>query len=225
MENYKLYMQKFKIALAIIVGTLFLTIFFIAKTVPEFQKVFNVQKEYKKQAVVLAESERKLQSIEALTKEKIIKESKLVKAFFKPVNGGNDTESAIADEFGEILHLIRANKIKTRSIKYDYDPQDDNFVKNASAKYHVCRVTADMIANYSDFEKFFRELYKHEHFLEVSKIEIVPYQKNKKILLINVQIKLYAQKDPSSVVESPVSDADNNAVKPEAPPDITENAP
>ena len=90
---------------------------------------------------------------------------------------------------------MRDNKVKARSIKYDYDPQDDNFVKNAGAKYHVCRITADMVANYSNFEGFLRDLFKHEHFLEISKLEIVPYQKDKKILLINLQIKLYAQKN------------------------------
>ena len=66
-----------------------------------------------------------------------------------------------------------------------------------------------MIANYSDFANFVRELYKHEHFLDISKIEIVPYQKNKRILLISFQIKLYAQRDPSSVVETPAPVADN----------------
>lgn len=118
--------------------------------------------------------------------------------FFKPINEGLDTEAAIADEFAEILQLIRDNKIKTRSVKYDYDPQDDNFVKNAANRYHVCRVSAEMIASYANFANFLRELYKHEHFLEISKIEIAPYEKNKRILLVSLQIKLYAQKDAAT---------------------------
>ena len=60
-----------------------------------------------------------------------------------------------------------------------------------------------MIASYSNFANFLRDLYKHEHFLEISKIEIAPYQKNKRILLISLQIKLYAQRDPSTVVDTP----------------------
>lgn len=221
MEDYKVYLKKFKIAVGILGGALLLVVFLISKTVPEIQKISNVQEEYKTQTEALADAERKLQGLKTSTAEKKAEEENIVKAFFKPINGGNDTESAIADEFGEILQLIRANKIKTRSIKYDYDPQDDNFVKNVGNKYHVCRVTADMIANYSDFEKFFRELYKHEHFLEVSKIEVVPYQKNKRILLINAQIKLYAQRDPSSVVDTPAK----NAPAPQAPPNISEKSP
>lgn len=121
--------------------------------------------------------------------------------FFKPISDGLDTEAAISDEFGEILQIMRDNKIKARSVKYDYDPQDDNFVKNAGNKYHVCRVTAEMIANYANFAGFLRELYKHEHFLDITSIEILPYQKNKRILLINLQFKLYAQKDAATAAE------------------------
>ena len=131
------------------------------------------------------------------------------KIFFKPISEGLDTEAAISDEFGEILQIVRENKIKMRSVKYDYDPQDDNFVKNAGNRYQVCRVTAEMIASYSNFANFLRELYKHEHFLEISKIEIAPYEKNKRILLISLQIKLYAQRDPSTVVETPAPAANS----------------
>ena len=74
-----------------------------------------------------------------------------------------------------------------------------------------------MIATYSNFANFLRELYKHEHFLEISKIEIAPYEKNKRILLVNLQIKLYAQKDPSSVEEAP-------APAPAATPDAANGA-
>ena len=58
-----------------------------------------------------------------------------------------------------------------------------------------------MIANYANFAGFLRELYKHEHFLDITNIEILPYQKNKRILLINLQFKLYAQKDAATAAE------------------------
>lgn len=116
------------------------------------------------------------------------------KPFYKPILSGMDTEAVIAGEFAEILQLIRANKIKVRAIKYDYDPSDDNFVKGAGDKYNVARLNMEMIANYSNYDNFLKELYKHEHFLDIQQIEIVPYKKNKKILLINCKIKLYAKK-------------------------------
>lgn len=182
----------------IIGAALALVIFVIVKTVPEVQKIMQLQTDYKTQSASLADSERKLQDLKDAEARKDAESQNLSKMFFKPINEGLDTEAAIVDEFAEILQLIRDNKIKTRSVKYDYDPQDDNFVKNAANRYHVCRVSAEMIASYANFANFLRELYKHEHFLEISKIEIAPYEKNKRILLVSLQIKLYAQKDAAT---------------------------
>lgn len=208
-NNYSLYLKKFKISVTILGLALLVAIAMIAKTVPEIQKTIQIQEETKTKSGELADAERKLTELKTAAEQRDEQDSSVLQMFFKPVSEGLDTEAAISDEFGEILQLLRENKVKTRSVKYDYDPQDDNFVKNAANKYHVCRVSAEMIANYSDFANFVRELYKHEHFLDISKIEIVPYQKNKRILLISFQIKLYAQRDPSSVVDTPAPAADN----------------
>lgn len=225
-EDYKVYLKKFKIAVSIFAGSIVVFGFLVSKIVPEVQRIIQIQEQHKTQTSTLADTERKLQGLKDNIEAKKIENANMVKAFFKPINGGNDTESVISDEFGEILQIIRVNKIKTRSIKYDYDPQDDNFVKNVGNKYHVCRITAEMIGNYSNFENFLRELYKHEHFLEISKIEIVPYEKNKRILLATLQIKLYAQRDPSSVVETPQPKAPSpGPANSDGPQDIAPAAP
>ena len=202
-------MKKFQIALGIFALSLIVFIFLVSKVIPEVQKISQIQNDYKTQSSALADSERKLQDLKDAARRKEAENENIQKIFFKPISEGLDTEAAISDEFGEILQIVRENKIKMRSVKYDYDPQDDNFVKNAGNRYQVCRVTAEMIASYSNFANFLRELYKHEHFLEISKIEIAPYEKNKRILLISLQIKLYAQRDPSTVVETPAPAANS----------------
>ena len=194
-------MKKFQIAIAILAVTLLACIGMLAKTIPGVSKILEIQENYKTQTSSLADAERKLEELKKDAERKEAEDENVLKMFFKPISDGLDTEAAISDEFGEILQIMRDNKIKARSVKYDYDPQDDNFVKNAGNKYHVCRVTAEMIANYANFAGFLRELYKHEHFLDITSIEILPYQKNKRILLINLQFKLYAQKDAATAAE------------------------
>lgn len=223
MENYNLYLKKFKIAISILAVTLVVLIALVAQTVPKVQKIIEIQDSYKTQTSALADAERKLEAVKADAEKKEAENEDIMKMFFKPISDGLDTEAAISDEFGEILQVIRDNKIKARSVKYDYDPQDDNFVKNVGSKYHVCRVTAEMIANYGNFAGFLRELYKHEHFLDISSVEITPYQKNKRILLVSFQFKLYAQKDAATAAaeaaeQATQAQADNaNATTPPAP--------
>ena len=170
------------------------------KVVPAVQNVNMAKSEYETNAKNLKDAQDKLEKLKSEAATAAQQEQSKVevkgedKPFFKPVMSGMDTEAVIAGEFAEILELIRANKIKVRSIKYDYDPQDDNFVKGAAAKYNVARLNMEMVANYLDYDNFLKELYKHEHFLDVQSIEIVPYRKNKSILLVNFKLKLYAQK-------------------------------
>jgi hypothetical protein len=192
-------------------GVVVIFLILLTRIIPEIKEVVNIQNETKTQSSALADAERKLEDLKKSEEAKKERDANVIKAFFKPINTGLDTEGAISDEFEEIAQIMRNNKIKARSIKYDYDPQNDNFVKNAGNRYQVCQITANMIASYANFEGFLRDLYKHEHFLEISKIEILPYQKNKRVLLISLRIKLYAQRDPSSVVDTPAPAAQAEA--------------
>jgi hypothetical protein len=141
----------------------------------------------------------KKEQLEKLKKQEVEEAQKLAesasksKPFYKPAATGMNTEAVIAGEFTEILELIRANKIKVRTIKYEYDPQDDAFIKGAAGKYKSARLNMEMIADYTSYNNFLKELYKHDHFLDIQSVEIVPYKKNKQILLINFKLKLYSQ--------------------------------
>ena len=154
MEKYSVYLKKFQIAIGIAVVALVVFIVLIVKTVPQIQTISNIQNDYKTQSSTLADTERKLEELKAAAARKEAENENVMKAFFKPIEQGLDTEAVISDEFGEILQIIRDNKIKTRSVKYDYDPQDDNFVKNAANRYHVCRVSAEMIGTYALLKSF-----------------------------------------------------------------------
>lgn len=197
MDNEKL--KKFMVPIVIVV----FSILIIALSLPKI--IFNTsQMAASKQAIEqktqeLSDKQTKLENYrrkeaEEAQKAKASEGNDSDKPFYKPTASGMDTEAVIAGEFTEILELIRANKIKVRSIKYDYDPKDDNFVKGAGASYNVARLNMEMIANYVNYDNFLKELYKHEHFLDIQSVEIVPYRKNKRILLINFKLKLYSKK-------------------------------
>ncbi len=196
MENALYYIKKFKIALAILLVAIFgffgLLFGFI---VPQMVAKVGLSKSIKEKTVEIEDLERKIAD---LKKDEAAKElgrnaSGTTKAFYRPIGGGN-TETAMAEEISDILEILKNDRVKIRSIKYDYDPMDDNFIKNAPDKFSAARLNLSLVTEYSNFERFLKDVYKHEHFIDIAKIEITPYAKNKKILLIDAQIKLYAQK-------------------------------
>ena len=191
-------MKVLKVPVLILVFCVFLCGTVIMNfTVPAIKELADAKSGYNDALRDYSEKEQQLKSLKeanAAMTEAATSTEGVDKELFKPMESGVDSESIIAAEFNEILALMTSNQIKTRSVKYDYAPSDDNFYKSGADKFSVCKLDMEMIANYTNFKNFMKELYKHDHYLDIAKVEIVPYRKNKNILLINFQLKLYAQR-------------------------------
>lgn len=190
-------LRQFLIPILIVIATFGMLFMLLSKDATNIQNIMNYNNSINQMKQELAAKQEKLAILKKKAEEDAKKEEqKFVseKAFYKPIASGLSTEAVIVGEFNEILELIRVNKIKVRSMKSDYDPQDDEFVKGAGAEYNVARLNLEMVTDYTSFSNFMKELYKHDHFLDIESVEIVPYKKNKQILLINFKIKLYAKK-------------------------------
>lgn len=192
-EKLKQFIVPIALLLLLVVGIGYL----VPQIVTNVQSYNGLQQEIQTKTATIQEKQTKLDNYRQKEQEMKKKEEETAKGekpFYKPVMQGMDTEAVIAGEFAEILQLIRANQIKVRSIKYEYDPKDDAFVQGAAEKYNVARLKMEMVGNYSNYDNFLKEMYKHEHFIDLQSAEIVPYKKNKRVLLINFKVKLYAKK-------------------------------
>lgn len=189
--------KQFLLPILLVIVT-FAALAYVGKgTFENYQGYTGVKSEIETKTATIKEKQDKIEEYKRKEEEEKAKEKANAnsgKPFYKPVMQGLDTEAVIAGEFAEILQLVRANQIKVRSIKYDYDPSDDAFVQGAGDKYNVARLNMEMIANYTSYDNFLKEMYKHDHFLDIQSAEIVPYRKNKRVLLINFKVKLYAKK-------------------------------
>ena len=194
MEKINTFINNFKSVVVIIVASLLVFGFALTRVVPVVQNINKYDTDYKSAESSLNDKKRTLENLQAKTKETKTEKVVALKNFYKPIEQGLDPETIIADAFTHILEIMNDYSIKARSIQYEYQPQDDNFVKNAGDQYNVATLNAEMIGTYKNFESFLKELYKHEHFLNIASIEVVPYSKDKKILVIKLKVRLYAQK-------------------------------
>ena len=195
MDSEKL--KQFIVPIALLVLLVAGICYVAPKIVENVQSNQSLQNDITQKTSTVQEKQSKLDEYKRQEQANAQKEKESAnsgKPFYKPIDQGLDTEAVIAGEFAEILQLIRANQIKVRSIKYDYDPKDDAFVQGAGDKYNVARLNMEMVGNYSNYDNFLKEMYKHEHFIDLQSVEIVPYKKNKRVLLINFKVKLYAKK-------------------------------
>ncbi len=221
-----LYAKKLQLPIMVLVLGLLIAGVLINGLVPKVKDFVKVNSEISTQSKSIEENQKKLEELKDSIKKNAEKKDNPVKAFYKPIESGLDAETIMSEAFGDILKMIRDNSIKTRAVKYDYNPADDKFVKNASSKYNVCTLSLEMIADYKHFQAFLRDLYKHEHFLEISNIEIIPYEKDKTILLIKCGLKLYSQKTDADIAAaaSTASSQQQDQGAQDAPPDLEKKA-
>lgn len=185
-------MQKYRTAILFISFILVVFATLIYFLVPEIKQVFDVTQQMQSKSVELEDLGRKLDALKATEMQK--EDTEQTKNVYKPDMAGMDVESTFTVMFDDIIEMAKYNGIKVYSIGYAYNPAEDEVVKGAPNQYNVCTVTMQIIADYTDTESFMRELYKYPYLINLDKIESVPYSKNKKVLITNLQLKLYSQK-------------------------------
>jgi len=186
-------MLKYKEA---ILYSFFMIVIFIITIVqlqPQIVKIIDIENNIKSQTAQQNDLQIKLDALKKAEMEKLDL-SMQTKKIYRPEISGLDAESSFTVVFDDIIDMAKYNGIKIYSIEYAYNPQDDEFVKGASDKYNVCTLNMEIIADYADLESFLKELYKYPYLVNIDKLELSPYPKNKRILLAKFQIKLYAEK-------------------------------
>ena len=197
--KYLKYFKQFKTASLILVGTILLFVFACSKIAPSVTELLKIKKECSVTLASLNEKQKLLESLKAEEEkqkeeqEEEIASVRLIKDFYIPMESGLDKEAVIAGEFADVLKIMREYTVRARSVNYDYEPADDAFYTNASDRYNVAEVEMDLVANYNQFKNFLIDIFKHEHLINIVSIEIQPYNKDRKILLIRFTMRLYGK--------------------------------
>lgn len=185
-------MKKYTAAFIYIFFMVVILIFEIINLQPMVSQYFNIKNNIESQTLKQADLERQLDTLKKAAME--INLTAQTKNIYKPDTPGLDAESSFTVLFDDVIDMAKYNGIKIYSIEYAYNPADDEFVKGAPDKYNVCQLTMSIIADYADLESFMKELFKYPYLINIDKLELSPYPKNKRILLSNMQIKLYSSK-------------------------------
>jgi hypothetical protein len=185
---------RYKEAILYIFFILVFLIVGVLKIYPQVLNVFNIEKNITETSTKVSDLQRKLNELKATAASKTAAQSIQSKKIYKPEGSNLDTETSFSIIFDDIIDMAKYNGVKVYSIEYTYNPSEDVFVKNAAAKYNVCELNMSIIVDYQDLESFLKDIFKYPYLINIGKIEIIPYPKNKKILLTSLQLTLYAEK-------------------------------
>lgn len=186
-------MKKYKEVILYIILFAVIFIHSVTKLAPEIVTYFKTEMEIRSRSAVNLELEQKLDALKAYELEKLNVVG-LAKQIYKPESVGLDTEASFAVILDDVINMAKYNGVKIYSVEYLYNPPEDEFIKGAPDKYNVCQIVLDIISDYSDLETFLKDIYKYPYMINIDELASMPYQKNKKILLTRLQMKLYTSK-------------------------------
>ena len=198
MEKYKKYYGV--ICFCVAVALLILGVVNIIT--PKTNELNSLKADIEQKQVLLNGLENKL----SIVKQKIkrIKNSIISsqKKVYSPIESDLGNETLFFTLYNDVIEMVHANSVKIKSIDYTYNPETDAFVKFGKDIYFVCDVNMELVSNYVNLGKFIQDLYQYPYYIKINEVDIKPYQKDKKILITNLSLRLYAHTEPDTNIDS-----------------------
>lgn len=107
---------------------------------------------------------------------------------------GNDT--LFFTLYKDVIEILHTNSVRIKSIDYKHYPDSDAFVQFGKDVYFVCDVNLELVSNYVNLGKLIQDLYQYPYYIKINSIDVKPYEKDKKVLITNMSLRLYAHTAP-----------------------------
>lgn len=196
MEKYKRY---YGVIIFLLVIAFFLSIVFAilspkyAKWDETKDKVTTVTQKLEEKRKIKANITKKLKNLQ----ESVLSSQKKI---YSPVEDKLGDDTLFFTLYSDLIEMVHANTIKIKSIDYEYNPKGDIFVQQKGSNYFVCDVNIEVVSNYVNLGKLIQDIYQYPYYIKINNIEVIPYPKDKKILLSKISMRLYAHTTPDTNV-------------------------
>ena len=192
MEKYRRYY-----GVMAFVGAALLLIFVSYKmVVPKITELTTLTTTINSKQKEVSDLEQKLNIVK--TKIKKIKDSITgsQKKIYYPVESDLGNDTLFFTLYNDVIEMVHANSVKIKSIDYASNPESDEFVRFGKDIYFVCDVNMEIVSNYINLGKLIQDIYQYPYYIRINSLSVKPYEKDKKILLSSLSLRLYAHTAP-----------------------------
>lgn len=159
------------------------------------QPTFDVYKDVQSKTIELEDLKSQVETLK--TKKEAYEKAEKIKT--KPVYKSDlataDQMSSFGVMFEDVIQSAKYNGLKLRSISYKLAPEGDIIANSLGDSYNSCAIQMQLIGSYSQLNSYFQDIFNYPYLINLDKINIVPYTGNKKILVANITINIYSEKN------------------------------
>jgi len=192
MDKYKRYSGIF--LFVVIVCIALFGLYLLLK--PKFETLTSKEEILEKKQVALAAKSKEKKIVEDKIKKLETSLATSQKKVFSPVESDLGDDTLFFTLYKDLLEMIRANSVKIKSIDTVYNPKDDTFVVSGGGDYFVSDIKLELVGNYVNIGKVIEDLYQYPYYIKIVELDIRPHEKDKKVLLAQLSLKLYAHTEP-----------------------------
>ncbi|MCQ2753588.1 MAG: hypothetical protein MJ231_00905 [bacterium] len=196
MDKYKKYYGIF-IFLAVVIVVAFV---FYSLVITRWGKYNGIIADYNAKKEKLTE----LQNQSKIVQEKLDKIRNSIngvqKKIYSPVESDLGNETLFFTLYTDVIEMIHTNSVRIKSIDYEYNPKSDKFVEHGGKDaYFVWDVKLELVSNYTNLGKLVQDLYQYPYYIKIVNLEVKPFEKDKSVLISNLNLRLYAHTTPEEV--------------------------
>ncbi len=168
-------------------------IFGFYKTIPLIGEAFSKAEEIKSKQESVADLNKNIEiakknNIEAMKSEP---DTKLI---FQPQVQSQEPMVAFSEMLDTVLELAKESGLKIKTIEFKDIPESDPVKQNHASTHNAAMLNTQLIGTYTELQTFLREVYRYQYLIGIQKVEITPYERDKKILIIDLSLALYSKK-------------------------------
>lgn len=183
--------QKLLYILIILISLAFGLYLIIPKVNESYSTYTQIEEKQKK----LQSTQKQIEDIKAQKQAYEKEEKSATKPVYKTDLATLDAMASFGIMFEDVIQAAKYNGLKLRSIEYSQNPADDVVTQNVLSDYNICAIKMQLIGTYAQFRSYFDDIANYPYLINLDKISIFPYDGDKKILIADVQINLYAEKN------------------------------
>lgn len=187
MEN-----QKVTICTLLLVVCVALAGYFVY---PQATNAINLYQEVQSKTQTVENLKNQIQDLKRKKEASDQKSKTAAKPVFKNELEVTDQMSSFGVMFEDVIQAAKYNGLKLRSISYDTAPTHDEVFREVADAYNACGINMQLIGSYAQFRSYFQDIYNYPYLINLDKISIKPYEKNKRILIADVVVTLYSTKN------------------------------
>ena len=165
--------------------------------VPKFDKLSSVKTKLEQKQRDLEQKQREKSLVQKRLNEIKDSNANADKRIYAPLESDLGNDTLFFTLYSDVIEMFHANSMKIKAIDYKYNPEGDEFVMSGK-DYFVFDVNVKLVSNYTNLGKLLEGILSYPYYIKINELTVKPYQKDKKILLSDLSIRLYAHTEPDS---------------------------